>query len=70
MDTFERDIGPLSEDIRLEETPCIAGMDFATGDLKALKTFADNTGTEYRTVQNGVALIDQSLTANTILRFF
>lgn len=67
---FERDIGPLPQDIRQETTPSIAGMDFTTGDLNILKEFIDGSGMDYRTVENGVALARQTQTANTILRFF
>ncbi len=69
-DAFERDIGPLTENVRLEETPSIAGMDFIAGDLNALKRFIDGSETEYRDDHGGIALTNQSLTANTILRFF
>lgn len=67
---FEHEIGDLTEEIRDEDTPAIAGMDFTVGDLHALTTFLDRTQMEYRVIENGVALTTQSLTANTTFRFF
>jgi hypothetical protein len=69
-DVFENGIGPLSDEIRKEDTPCIAGMDFTTGDLIALMGFISKSEVEHRAVENGVILTDQSLTANTTMRFF
>ncbi|WP_299297228.1 VOC family protein [uncultured Tateyamaria sp.] len=69
-DAFEDDIGPLSDQIRKEDSPCIAGMDFTAGDLNALMGYIANSEVEHRAVENGVALTNQSLTANTIMRFF
>lgn len=69
-DAFEREIGPLTEDIRLENKPSIAGMDFITGDLNALKTIIDGSETEYRHNRGAITLTRKSLTANTFFRFF
>ncbi|WP_368186268.1 VOC family protein [Aestuariibius sp. HNIBRBA575] len=69
-DAFEKDIGPLTDEMRKEDSPSIAGMDFTTGDLNALMTYINESEIAYRMVENGVALSDQSLTANTIMRFF
>jgi hypothetical protein len=69
-DAFEREIGPLTDVIRQEDTPSIAGMDFTTGDLSVLMEYIEASETEFRTIENAVALIDPKLTANTIMRFF
>lgn len=69
-DAFEREIAPLTDEIRKEDTPSIVGMDFTTGDLIALMDYITQSEVEHRTVENGVVLTDQSLTANTIMRFF
>lgn len=70
VEAFENDIGSLSDGIRQEDTPSIAGMDFTTGDMNALLDYVFKSGTEHRVVENGVILTNQSLTANTIMRFF
>ncbi|SEK39562.1 VOC family protein [Pacificibacter marinus] len=69
-DAFEREIAPLTDEIRKEDTPSIVGMDFTTGDLIALMDYITQSEVEHRAVENGVVLTDQSLTANTIMRFF
>jgi hypothetical protein len=69
-DAFEHDIGPLTDEIRQEDTPSIVGMDFTTGDLNALMVYIIKSEVDHRAVENGVVLTNQSLTANTIIRFF
>ena len=69
-DAFENDIGPLTDRICKEDTPSIAGMDFASGDLNALMQHIIKSDVDHRAVENCVVLTDQCLTANTIMRFF
>jgi hypothetical protein len=69
-DAFEREIGPLTDKLRQDEMPFIAGMDFTATDLNALLGFIQGTKTAFRPIDNGVALSDQTTTANTVLRFF
>lgn len=69
-DAFENDIGPLSDEIRTEDTPSIAGMDFTTGDLNTLLDYITKSEADHDPLENGVVLTDQTLTANTTLRFF
>lgn len=69
-DAFESDIGPLADEIRQEDTPSIAGMDFTTGDMSVLTQYVINSKIGHRAVENGVVLTNQSLIANTIIRFF
>lgn len=69
-DAFEQTIGALTGALRQETQPSIAGMDFTARDLRVLMTYINNAEMEHRTVENGVALLDQSLTANTVLRVF
>jgi hypothetical protein len=69
-DAFEQNIGPLVDEIRHEDTPSIAGMDFTTGDLNVLKGFIDAAKVAWRSVESGVALSDPPATANTVMRFF
>jgi hypothetical protein len=67
---FERTIGPLAEAIASEDTPSIAGMDFTTGDMKILKGFIDSSDMRSRSTETEITLLNPSLTANTLLRFF
>jgi hypothetical protein len=67
---FEETIGTLSDQIRQEDTPSIAGMDFTTDDMDTLREYITKSGIKHRAIESGVVLTDQSLTANTILRFF
>ena len=69
-DAFENDIGSLTDQVRNEDTPSIAGMDFTTGDLNVLLDYIVKSEADHCTVENGVVLTNQSLTANTIMRFF
>jgi hypothetical protein len=69
-DAFENGIGPISDEICKEDTPCIAGMDFTTGDLISLMGYITKSDFGHRAIENCVILTDQSLTANTIMRFF
>ncbi|MEP3297721.1 MAG: VOC family protein [Pseudoruegeria sp.] len=69
-DEFERDIGILPMDIRLEDTPTVACMDFTTKDLRIMKALIDTSDVECRVSEAGITLIDPTQTANTILRFF
>lgn len=67
-DAFEHAIGPLPGDLRQEKSPCIAGMDLTMSDQQMMLKFIKSSDFEYRTIQNGFALTDPTLTANTILR--
>jgi hypothetical protein len=69
-DAFESDIGPLTDEIRQEDTPSIAGMDFTAGDLSILLHHLTKSEIGHRAIENGVILTNQSLIANTIIRFF
>lgn len=66
---FERTIGPLSDELRQEELPCIAGMDLTMSDRDAMLRFLESSGLEHRSLENGFALGAPELTANTSLRF-
>jgi len=68
-DAFEHTIGPLPDDLRRERSPCIAGMDLTMSDPQMMLKFIKSSDFEFRTIQNGFALTDPTLTANTILRF-
>ncbi|SHF18400.1 Glyoxalase-like domain-containing protein [Litoreibacter ascidiaceicola] len=68
-DAFEREIGPLPNDLAQETLPCIAGMDLTLRDPDKLLKFLNASNLGYRTIPNGFALTDPALTANTLLRF-
>lgn len=68
-DTFERELGPLSQEIHREDTPSIAGMDFTARDLSKLVAFIERAGTGYARTGDCVTLADPTQTANTVLRF-
>jgi len=67
---FETNISPLPDGIRHEDSPSIAGMDFTTSDMNILLEWIEKSETDYRVIENGVALSKPSLTANTVMRFF
>ncbi len=67
---FEAEIGPLTDEIRKEDTPSIAGMDFTAGDLSVLLDHIAECDVDHQEIENGVVLTDHSLTANTRMRFF
>lgn len=68
-DTFADLIGPLPEVMDNDTAPFIANMDFTMPDSPTMQRFLDNAKIGYRTIENGFALTDPTLTANTTLRF-
>jgi hypothetical protein len=68
-EVFERHIGALPDAVGLETAPFIAGMDFTMSAPKALEGFLERSNTAYRKIDQGFALNDPALTANTVLRF-
>jgi hypothetical protein len=69
-EAFETNISPLPDDMRDEDSPSIAGMDFTTGDMNALVDWIAKSEADHCLIKNGVVLINPSRTANTVLRFF
>ncbi|RLJ60410.1 glyoxalase-like protein [Litoreibacter meonggei] len=66
---FERLIGPLPNDLRHEELPCIAGMDLTMNNSIVMATYLKAADLEYQSIEQGFALREAALTANTLLRF-
>lgn len=68
-DAFEHKIGPLPAEMQGETTPCIAGMDLRMPDPEVMLEWLKTSSLEFREVENGFALTQPSLTANTRFRF-
>lgn len=66
---FERHIGALPDAVGLETAPFIAGMDLTMSEPEVFEGFLDRSNTAYRKIDQGFALNDPTLTANTVLRF-
>lgn len=69
-EAFEAQIGPLSDSLRQEALPFIAGMDLTVQDPQVLLGFIVAAGLGWRPLGAGFALADPALTAQTVLRFF
>ncbi|MGB7242499.1 MAG: VOC family protein [Sulfitobacter sp.] len=68
-DAFERMIGPLPNALRDDPLPCIAGMDLTMTDAETCLAFIKKSNLGFRQIENGYALQNAGLTANTVLRF-
>ncbi len=68
-ETFEDSIGKLPEEVRIDDGPCIAGMDFTMSDGPLMEAYLKKSKLGYSKIDGGFALTSPSLTANTVLRF-
>lgn len=68
-EVFERHIGALPDAVELETEPFIAGMDLTLSEPNVFEGFLERSNTTYRKIDQGFALSDPTLTANTVLRF-
>ncbi|MEH6739733.1 MAG: VOC family protein [Sulfitobacter sp.] len=68
-EAFEERIGPLPDAVLQDQSPFVAGMDLTMSDTQVMATFLERSNTAFRNIDQGFALSDPSLTANTVLRF-
>lgn len=68
-EAFEERIGALPNAALQDQSPFIAGMDLTMSETQVMATFLERSNTDFRKIDQGFALSDPSLTANTVLRF-
>jgi hypothetical protein len=68
-EAFEERIGLLQDAVLQDQSPFIAGMDLTMSDPQVMATFLERSNTAFRNIDQGFALSDPSLTANTVFRF-
>lgn len=67
-DAFQNGVGPLSDAVLDEQTPCIASIEFNTPEPDVMLKFVTQSGLSYHSIANGIALASD-FSANTTLCF-
>jgi hypothetical protein len=68
-EAFEERIGALPNAALQDQSPFIAGMDLTMSETQVMATFLERSTMDFCKIDQGFALSDPSLTANTVLRF-